>query len=309
MSNRLGTKAAAGILAAVAAGLALVAVPGALADVSVSDPAGDSGVAPDITGVSIKGDAHGNVALTVTMTQPQMNPDAIVVASFDTDSNPATGDRTGGLGADYFILADPGGFAFLGEVQAKVTFIHLTSTATVRVEPGKMTIGVNRSDLGDADRFQFAVESDLSDGNGITLGSDSAPNGPPYPEFQFPAAASLTLSVGKPGSAKGRRRRQAVRCHGRGEQERRSRVHVGSGLLQSERGTSGSSCSRVRSAGSRTLRDHHPEERERTDASRDDDGLHRGRSAGRESVLVQDPLAPTTRELEVGPRKPALSVS
>jgi hypothetical protein len=204
MSNRLGTKAAAGILAAVAAGLALVAVPGALADVSVSDPAGDSGVAPDITGVSIKGDAHGNVALTVTMTQPQMNPDAIVVASFDTDSNPATGDRTGGLGADYFILADPGGFAFLGEVQAKVTFIHLTSTATVRVEPGKMTIGVNRSDLGDADRFQFAVESDLSDGNGITLGSDSAPNGPPYPEFQFPAAASLTLSVGKPGSAKGR---------------------------------------------------------------------------------------------------------
>ena len=44
------------LAAGVTAALTLIAVPGALADGAYSDPAGDSGVAPDISAVAVTHD-------------------------------------------------------------------------------------------------------------------------------------------------------------------------------------------------------------------------------------------------------------
>ena len=57
-------------IALIVVGFALLAVPGAFADRSYSDPAGDSGAAPDITGVTVAHDAAGVVSFAVTTNQP-----------------------------------------------------------------------------------------------------------------------------------------------------------------------------------------------------------------------------------------------
>ena len=179
-----------------------VLVPGALAGQSVSDPTGDAGTAPDISAVSVLDDPGGDITISVTTNQPALAPDAVMLAFFDTDSNATTGDPVRGLGAEYFIIASADG-AFLAEVGAHVTIIHLSSSARSRYSAGTMTIRVNRSDLGDADRFAFLVEADESDTNGNTIAADFAPDGPPYPSYQLSTGTALTLSVGQPKAAEG----------------------------------------------------------------------------------------------------------
>src|SRR5512133_773089 len=100
MENHNGKRRTLGVLAAVGVVLALVAVPGALAEQAISDRIGDSGAAPDISAVTVSNDASGTVTVAVTTAQQQLSPDASVLALFDTDSNPATGFEVAGLGAD-----------------------------------------------------------------------------------------------------------------------------------------------------------------------------------------------------------------
>jgi hypothetical protein len=188
--------------AALATAALAVLVPGALAGQSVSDPTGDAGTAPDISAVSVLDDPGGDITISVATNQPELAADALLVAFFDTDSNATTGDPVRGLGADYFIIASADG-AFLAEVGAKMTIVHLSSSASSRFSAGTMTIRVNRSDLGDADRFAFLIEADESDANGNTIAADFAPDGPPYPSYHLSTGTALTLAVGQPKVANG----------------------------------------------------------------------------------------------------------
>jgi len=201
--QKISRPAITAVLAATLAVLALWAVPGALADQSLSDPTGDSATAPDISAVSASNDQAGNVILTVTTNEPQLDPNAAFFAWFDTDSNAGTGLPAEGLGAEYFILADAEG-AVLAEVQGSTVFVHLQSTATGSYASGVETIRVNRSDLGDASSFTFFVESDQDDGNGNTVASDQAPNGPPYPRYSVSQESTLSLSVARPAPLRGK---------------------------------------------------------------------------------------------------------
>ena len=72
--------------------LSLLAARAALADARYTDPAGDSGGAPDITAVNVTNDAAGNLTFTVTTNQPALAPDAGLSLWFDTDLNGSTGD-------------------------------------------------------------------------------------------------------------------------------------------------------------------------------------------------------------------------
>jgi hypothetical protein len=191
MNSHHGKSRTLGIVATVGV------VLGALAEQALSDPIGDSGVAPDISAVTVSNDAGGTITVAVTTAQQQLSPDASVLALFDTDSNPATGFEVGGLGADYFIIADGAGTAFLAEVQGKLTIIHLSSSATSSFAAGRLTIRVNRADLGGAARFGFLIDAEQSDADRNTLGSDYAPDGPPFPVYQL-ASSAVTLSLGKP---------------------------------------------------------------------------------------------------------------
>jgi hypothetical protein len=199
MRNRCTARTTLGLLSLLVA-VALFVVPGALADQSVTDPTGDAASAPDVSAVSVSGDQAGNVTVTIATTQAQLGPNSAFFAFFDTDSNAATGMQEAGLGAEYFLIADDTG-AFLAEVQGTTIFIHLTSTAVASYSGGTETIRVNRSDLGNAERFQFLVESDQDDGNGNTIAADQAPDGPPYPQFSFASASTLTLSLAQLAAA------------------------------------------------------------------------------------------------------------
>jgi hypothetical protein len=96
-------------VAIAALAIGLLVVPGAFADRSYSDPAGDSGAAPDITGVAVSHDAAGVVSLAVTTNQPVLAADASFWGYIDADRDAATGLPFRGLGADHFFLADADG--------------------------------------------------------------------------------------------------------------------------------------------------------------------------------------------------------
>jgi hypothetical protein len=173
----------------------LLAVPGAPADSSYSDPAGDSGVAPDITAVSVGHDAAGLVTLTVTTNQPTLPPDAVFWGFVAAAVNASTGMPVRGLWADHFFLADADGGVIFHVTGAGFT-IDFDSTFTASYAAGKLTARFQRGELGESERFAFVVEADQDDADGNTLGADYAPDGAPY-EYSF-VQAPLVVTVGKP---------------------------------------------------------------------------------------------------------------
>jgi hypothetical protein len=174
--------------------LGLLVVPGAVGTRSYSDPAGDSGPAPDITSVAVSHDDAGFVTLAVTTNQPTLSPDAFFWGYFDTDRNTATGMSVKGLGADVIVIGgDSGGF--IGHVNGIWIEIDFNAALTTSFANGVFTAKFNRSVLGTTDRFAFAVRSELGNGDGDTLGSDDAPDGPPGYAYSF---IPLALTVATP---------------------------------------------------------------------------------------------------------------
>lgn len=91
-----------------AATLALVApVPASSAQsVSLSDPSGDAGAAPDITNVEVADDVPGSFTFTIELaTMQDLQPDGFLVVFLDTDRN----DSTGRNGAEFYVAATPKG--------------------------------------------------------------------------------------------------------------------------------------------------------------------------------------------------------
>jgi hypothetical protein len=192
----------AGLVVALATVLALLAVQGALADQTYSDPVGDSGSAPDITAVAVGNDDVGNYTFRITTNQPDLATDAVIFAYIDSDVNSATGWPHPGLGADYFFVADRDG-GVLFHVVGNIIEIEFDSTFSASYAAGTLTARVNRADLGGTERFVFFVEAEQSDANGVTIAADRAPGVPAFFEYA-PARAALVLSVGKPVGSPGR---------------------------------------------------------------------------------------------------------
>ena len=86
--------------------LGLLVVPGAFGTRSYSDPAGDSGAAPDITSIAVSHDDAGFVSLAVTTNQPTLSPDAFFWGYIDADRQAATGMPINGLGIDEMFIGD-----------------------------------------------------------------------------------------------------------------------------------------------------------------------------------------------------------
>lgn len=173
--------------------LALLLVPGADATRSYSDPAGDSGAAPDITGVAVVHDAAGVVSIAVTTNQPTLAPGASFWGFLDTDQDATTGFPVHGIGAERFFLADADGGAFF-RVNGNLISIEFDSTFTASHADGVFTARLHRDELGTTERFAFLVESEQDDASGYTIGSDFAPDSPPAFEYSF-AGLALTLAA------------------------------------------------------------------------------------------------------------------
>ena len=187
------------LVSAALAALALIGSPGALADRSYGDPAGDSSTAPDITKVGMSHDAAGVVTIAITTNQPTLAPETNFWGHIDTDANAATGFPFRGLGAEHFFLADADGGVIFHVVGNAIT-IDFASTFTASYANGTLTAQFNRSELGSADAFAIGLEAQQDDADGNTIASDFAPDGAPYYLYSFVEEA-LTLTVGKPVGA------------------------------------------------------------------------------------------------------------
>ena len=159
----------------IAAAACLIGAGASIADTTNADPTGDAkGGAPDITQVVTSNDAAGLITFQITTVAPMIDSSDIIVA-LDTDSNPGTGAG----GAEYFLFALTNGFGIAkwsGSTFAPATAPSLSMTRSGNV----VTFRINRSDIGNPDRFGFAVISENYDAADTFLGGDDAPDGGLY---------------------------------------------------------------------------------------------------------------------------------
>ena len=160
------------LLLVATAALALGSAQLAGAGASNSDPAGDSGTAPDITSVTAAGDAAGNLTFTVRTNQPVLAADAIVDLAFDTDQN----SQTGGNGVEYAFVIASDGWEFLRWDGSKFVAAAAPS-ANGSYTNGVATFKVGKADLGGVSKFTYWADSVQLDANGNVIAEDTAPDG------------------------------------------------------------------------------------------------------------------------------------
>jgi hypothetical protein len=91
-SKRGGRFPVKSALSVIVAALALTFVPLGAAEISYSDPAGDSGSAPDITTVTVSNTEAGVVTVRIAV---PLEPWSMVLMAIDSDRDPSTGDEFG----------------------------------------------------------------------------------------------------------------------------------------------------------------------------------------------------------------------
>ena len=169
---------------------AALAGPGvAHAETSFADPAGDSGAAPDVTGVTVSNDQTGIVTFRLRVAnQPDLAADGEVVLVIDSDRNETTGDAAG---FDYVLILSGSERSWLfGRWNGTDFDFDTTPSNTVRVSytAGLMTFSVNRSELASTAAFSFYVLASQIDAAGEIVESDDAPDDGTY-------AFALTIST------------------------------------------------------------------------------------------------------------------
>jgi hypothetical protein len=138
---------------------------------TLTDPAGDSGTALDITSVIVDNDGlAGNLTFTIPFpNETTLRLGHRVALAFDTDGNPSTGTA----GADYLLGVDSAtSFRLLHSTAAGVSRVP-SATASVAFDKG-VIVHLNRHDLGNPSAFQFVVET--IEGSGTAGHFDLAPN-------------------------------------------------------------------------------------------------------------------------------------
>ncbi|MDX6422604.1 MAG: hypothetical protein QOI67_75 [Gaiellaceae bacterium] len=164
------------LIVACAALLAVAPAQGRVADhnpARTTDVAGDSGGAPDITGVTIANDLSGNVLFVIQVGNREGFVAKDLVAIFlDTDRSVGTGGL--GAGIDYIIGID-----------AAVPAIGLarwTGTAFEDVVPTTLRGGwgagyaalINKTELGNTTAFDFQVVTQLDETDGFDRAPETA---------------------------------------------------------------------------------------------------------------------------------------
>ena len=167
---------------------ALVLVPTASSG-NYTDPAGDSGTAGDITAVTVAGDkASGQLVFRITGTNIASSEKNPLFLEIDSDANPLTGNLLAN-GADYSFYVDDNSYGF-GHWDGS-NWVR-ASDLTVRVSGGtsQILVSVNRSELGNASVFNFAVSTI----NLTQIALDSAPDDGAY-SYSFDANGPQINSV------------------------------------------------------------------------------------------------------------------
>jgi hypothetical protein len=173
-----------------------------------TDPAGDSGTAPDVTNVSVSNDDTGRITFQITVAnRPALASTDLLLVAMDTDGN--LSDGVGGL--DYAVGMTVGGTLVLSGASGSLVVASAPSL-TSSFSGGVATIAVNRSDLGNPSQLNFLVGAS---GDSAATTGDMAPDGgfsnyqvlvsavapPPPPPAPAPPppppATPLSLASGK----------------------------------------------------------------------------------------------------------------
>lgn len=157
---------------------ALLAVAPAQAHVADHNPArtpdvaGDSGAAPDITGVTVANDLSGNILFVVQVGNREGFVANDLVAIFlDTDRNSGTGGL--GAGVDYLIGIDAT-TPQIGLAKWNGTTFEDVAATTLRGGWGSgYAVLINRAELGNATAFDFGVVTLLDQGDGADRAPES----------------------------------------------------------------------------------------------------------------------------------------
>jgi hypothetical protein len=190
-------------LAALVAGL--VAVPAARADAEYADARGDAGAAPDVTGVGVFNDAFERVVFAARIGGARLfGVGDVLEVAVDADRDAATGK--GGWDYRVVVEGDRSWAVWVWEadrwVQASV------ATARAYFLGDVVVFGIDRTDLGNTDGFDFAVETTTVAGGGQEA-RDTAPDAAaswtyaPVPK-RFGLGATKIVAVTRGGARAGR---------------------------------------------------------------------------------------------------------
>lgn len=187
------------VAVALMAAALLVGVQAAGADTTYTDPAGDSGTAPDITTITVSNGSAGNITFAVAFSPPTITSSEGLGVYIDSDQNSSTGDPAHG-GSDYviFLYATSSDFyAWSGSNFVSKSHGPLTASATATGS----TITVNNADLGGVQGFRFWVESQKASPSGALEASDVAgPYRYTLTTPPTPTTPAASLSLGAPSA-------------------------------------------------------------------------------------------------------------
>jgi hypothetical protein len=150
-----------------------------------TDPSGDSGQAPDISGVTVSSDANGQITLLVNIVNLPSPADVRTFVFLNTDEDETTGDPQT-LGSEYGFVVD--------ESDGSYGFAHWdgskwgdTPNSTVQVfsGPSGVRILVNRSELGNTNEFELWARTRLGD-----VSANQADDAPDAGTYNFSVAAN-----------------------------------------------------------------------------------------------------------------------
>ena len=163
------------LIVACVALLAVTPANGRVADhnpARTADAPGDSGGAPDITGVTVANDLSGNILFVVQVGNREgFVANDVVVIYLDTDRNIATGAPA--TGADYLIGIDAAVPAIAFAKWSGTEFEDIATTTLRGGWSGGYAALINRSDLGGTTAFDFQVLTLLGTGDDFDRAPES----------------------------------------------------------------------------------------------------------------------------------------
>jgi hypothetical protein len=178
------------LLLVVSGVLALSVAQLARADASFTDPAGDSGTAPDITAVTAANDATGaNLTFTVRTNQAALAADAVVFLYFDADQN----GQTGSNGVESVLLVGSGGWEYLKWNGSAFAAANAAS-ANASYANGLLTFKITKADMGGSDKLAFWVDTAQFDAADNVIAQDTSPDGDSI--YEYTVMKPLTLRAG-----------------------------------------------------------------------------------------------------------------
>jgi hypothetical protein len=155
-----------------------------------TDPTGDAGTTADVTSAVVSNNESGQYTFRVNVVHLALPSDIVIFVGIDSDQNPATGLG----GADFLIVCDESnGSVGLLRWDGSNLVPTPSSSLTAADNDTGITVGVNRSEIGNSGQFNFYVLS--VQGPTASAGHvDSAPDQGSW-NYALTAPAPLTLTV------------------------------------------------------------------------------------------------------------------